>query len=490
MTKDGVVRQAVQGVPTGVDRRDFLKASALVAGMGVWVATGSSVKGVDEQSANEKINIACIGVGGKGDSDSDHCALHGNVVAICDVDEKRLNAKAERSIKNHNKEKITPFAKAKKYTDFRKMFDEMGKEIDACTISTPDHTHAVATMHAIKMGKHVYCQKPLTHDVFEARQIRLAAAEHKVSSQMGNQGTRNNKLREGVDAIRQGVIGAVKEFHVWTNRPIWPQAPKVMAALPAQPVPDYMHWEEWLGTAPQRAYNGGYAPFNWRGWWDFGTGALGDMGCHTVNMPFMALKLEYPTSLQGECGDLNPETYPSWAKVKYEFPARGELPPVTMHWYEGHLKDKSQVLPPSELVEKVMSEYNKKHNKNDKLRDSGSIIVGEKGIIYSPDDYGGTWDLLPADAFADVKITPVLPRNSDDGDEGNKIEWLEAARGGKPSLGNFSYAGLLAETVLLGNIAIKMQGKKLEWDGPNLNFSNDADANKLLKRTYRAPWSL
>jgi hypothetical protein len=216
------------------------------------------------------------------------------------------------------------------------------------------------------------------------------------------------------------------------------------------------------------------------------------MGCHTVNMPFMALKLEYPTSIVGECGDLNPQTYPSWAKVIYEFPARGELPPVTLHWYEGH-DGKEQVLPPKELTEKVMEEYNKKHGQKKKqtLRNSASIIVGEKGMMYSPDDYGGSWDLLPVDAYADWKQPEhVLPHNDDDGDQGNKIEWLEAARGGKPSLGNFSYAGLLAETVLLGNIAIKNPGKKLEWDGPSLSFPKSPEANALLKRTYRAPWSL
>jgi predicted dehydrogenase len=480
MTKDGVVRQATAGLPNGLDRREFIKASALVAGMGVWVAAGGTqVRGVEAQSANEKINVASIGVGGKGDGDSDQAAKHGNLVAICDVDENTLNKKAARH------------PDAKKYTDFRKMFDEMGKQIDAVTISTPDHTHAVATMQAIKMGKHVYCQKPLTHDVFEARQIRLAAAEHKVSSQMGNQGTRNNKFREGVDAMRAGLIGNVKEFHVWTNRPIWPQAPGVMARLPEQPVPANMAWDNWIGTAPMRPYNSKYAPFNWRGWWDFGTGALGDMGCHTVNMPFMGLKLEYPTSIQGECGDLNAETYPSWAKVIYEFPARGELPPVTMHWYEGH-NDGKQVLPPEELTEKVMAGYNKGRSKKEKLRNSASLIVGDKGIMYSPDDYGGSWAILSPDGseVLDVKVTPVLPRNKDDGDEGNKIEWLEAARGGAPSIANFSYAGLLAETVLLGNIAIKNPGKKLAWDGPGLRFPDAPDADKLLKRNYREPWKL
>ena len=446
------------------------------------------VLGVAEQSPNERINVASIGVGGKGDSDSEQAAKHGNLIAICDVDENTLGKKAKK------------FPNAKKFTDFRKMFDEMHKEIDACTISTPDHQHAVATMMAIKLGKHVYTQKPLTHDVWEARELRTAAREAKISSQMGNQGTAGSKFREGVEAIRAGVIGPVKEVHVWTNRPIWPQAPKVMARLEAQPVPPTMHWEEWLGTAPNRAYNKGYAPFNWRGWWDFGTGALGDMGCHTANLPFMALKLEYPTSIEGDCGDLNPETYPSWAQVVFEFPARGEMPPVKFTWYEGR-KDKALVHPPQELTEKVVSDYNKvlvarndkrvKNGKKVELTNSGSIIVGEKGMIYSPDDYGGSWELVPMEAFADYKApTQTLPRNPlGGGDEGQKVEWLEAARGGPPSLANFSYAGLLAEFILLGNIAIKNPGKKLEWDGPGLTFTNSPGSDQASQaRLYRTGW--
>jgi hypothetical protein len=499
MTKDGVVRAAAQRRSGGVTRREFVQSSALVAGMGVWVATGGRVYGI-EKSPNERINIACIGVGGKGDSDSDHCAQHGNVVAICDVDEKRLESKAIRTVEDRKtKEKVQPFIKAKKYTDFRKMFDEMGKEFDACTISTPDHTHAVATMMAIKAGKHVYTQKPLAHDVYEARQLRLAAKEHKVASQMGNQGTAGNKFREGVELIRAGVIGPVKEVHVWTNRPIWPQAPKVMARLASEQAPATMHWDEWLGTAPQRDYNKGYAPFNWRGWWDFGTGALGDMGCHTANLPFMALKLEHPISIEGECGDLNPETYPSWAKVDFQFAARGEMPPVKFTWYEGR-KDNELVHPPKELTDKVMEEYKKLHparaDKKGKIKpvelsSSGSIIVGEKGMLYSPDDYGGSWDLLPVEAFRDYKAAaPTLPRNPGGGDEGQKIEWLAAARGGAPALANFDYAGLLAEFILLGNIAIKNPGRKLEFDGPGLKFPNYPDADRLLKREYRAPWTL
>ena len=245
-----------------------------------------------------------------------------------------------------------------------------------------------------------------------------------------------------------------------------------MEALPEEPIPANVHWDEFIGTAPMRPFNKGYQPFNWRGWWDYGTGALGDMGCHTANLPFMALKLGYPTSMEGEGGDINPETYPSWARVVFEFPAREEMPPVKVIWHEGR-KDGVLVHPPAELVEKVLKESGGKPNKQGKveLPGSGSIMVGEKGILYSSDDYGNTWTLLPKEEFKDFKApSPTLPRNENGGDEGQKIEWLEAARGGKPALSNFDYAGMLAEFILLGNVAIKNAGKKLEWDGPNIDL--------------------
>jgi predicted dehydrogenase len=498
LTKDGTLRSATS-------RRDFLKQSAFVAGMGVWVATSPRVRALAEQSANERLNIACIGIGGKGDSDSEHASQLANIVAICDVDAKRVGLKAAKEVKN-NGSVTRPFEKAKQYSDFRKMFDELGKSIDAVTVSIPDHMHAVAAMTAIKLGKHVYCQKPMTHDVWEARQLRMAAREHKVATQMGNQGTASSKLREGVELIRAGVIGPVKEVHIWTNRPIWPQAPAIMTRPPAEPVPDYLNWDQWLGTAPERPYNKAYHPFKWRGFRDFGTGALGDMGCHTANLPFMALKLEYPTSIEGEAGDVNDETYPSWARVRYEFAEREGMPPVTVNWYEGK-KDGVLVHPPEELVQKVLAEYakvshesknegkkDKKEQKSEKklqLNNSGSIIVGEKGMLYSPHDYGGAWSLLPADDYRDYKApAETLPRNAQGGDEGQKMEWVEAIKGGRPAMSNFDYAGLLTEFILLGNIAINNSGKKLAWDGPNLKFPGNPEADKFLRREYRSPWSL
>ncbi|HZL35497.1 MAG TPA: Gfo/Idh/MocA family oxidoreductase [Tepidisphaeraceae bacterium] len=481
-------------------RRKFLKtAAATGAGAyGFWISGRQTwADELASRSANEKVNVACIGIGGKGDSDSSQAALYANIVAICDVDEQRLARKAAQ------------FPKAKKFTDFRKLFDAMGREIDAATISTPDHTHAVATMMAIKLGKGVYTQKPLAHDVWEARQLRLAAKAHKVASQMGNQGTSTDRLREGVEVIRAGAIGPVREVHVWTDRPTnwWPQSPDIRTRPPEAPVPEYLHWNEWLGTAPARPYaKKYYHPHNWRGWWDFGSGALGDMGCHTANLPFMALGLAHPTSIQAQSETPNPETYPAWAKITYQFPARGQQPPVTLTWYEGH-KDGQLVQPPQELISKVVSEYNKALKaRNDKrvangktapLAIGGSIMVGDKGILYSPVDDGRQWELLPADAYRDYKMPPpTLPRNpelhgdNNKMDEAHKAEWLAAVKGGPPALSNFNYAGLLAETILLGNVAIRAGGEKLEWDATNLRFPNAPQADKWLRRRYREPWTL
>lgn len=445
-------------------RRDFLKQTS-AAGLGFWVAGGIAI--ADSKSPNEKLNFACIGVGGKGSSDTDQVGQIGNVVALCDCDENHLEAKAKK------------FPEAKKYFDFRKMLEEMGNKIDAVTVSTPDHTHAPASVMAMRLGKHVYTQKPLTHSVYEARRMREIAREKKVCTQMGNQGTAENGLRTAVEMIQAGVIGPVREVHVWTNRPIWPQAPGI-TARPAEspPIPKHVHWDEFLGPAPERPYNPCYHPFKWRGWWDFGTGALGDMACHTANMAFMALKLGFPTSIVAEAGDVNAETCPSFAIVNYEFPARGEMPPLKFTWYEGK-RGGQKVLPPAELF----------HGENPP--GSGSLLVGDKGILYSPNDYGAAFKLLPKEKFEGYKPPePKLPRNGK-GDLGMKQEWVEAIKAGKPeiAMSNFDYAGMLTETVLLGNVAIRA-GKKLEWDGPNLKASNCPEADKFIKREYRKGWTL
>jgi predicted dehydrogenase len=446
-------------------RRDFLKQSS-AAGVGFWLAGGVGRADVKKTSKIETVNIACIGVGGKGDSDSDDAGQVGNIVAICDIDDKFLERKAAR------------FPRAKRYNDYRKMLQEMDKQIDAVTVSTPDHTHAPAALMAMRMKKHVYCQKPLTHTVQEARLMRETAAKYGVATQMGNQGTAEDGLREAVEVIQSGAIGPVKEVHVWTNRPIWPQAPGVTKRPEGDdPIPSSIHWDEWIGTAPMRPYKEKvYHPFAWRGWWDFGTGALGDMACHTANMAFMALKLGYPTSIVAENDPLNPETYPGWARITFQFPARGEMPPVKFVWYEGKNKGK-KLLPTAELLQGQIAS------------DSGSLLVGEKGTLYSPNDYGADYVLLPKKEFVGYKApAPKLPRNGK-GDLGMKIEWIEAIKGGPPAMSNFNYAGMLTETILLGNVAMRA-GKLLEWDGPNMKFTNAPEANAFLGVEPRTGWKL
>ncbi|HAB17857.1 MAG TPA: Gfo/Idh/MocA family oxidoreductase [Verrucomicrobiota bacterium] len=414
--------------------------------------------------ANERLRIAGIGVGGKGSGDIDQAAAHGDVVALCDCDDNSLQSKLKK------------FPGAKTYFDFRELFDQMGDKIDAVTISTPDHNHALAAALAMKHGIHVYVQKPLTHDVWEARWLRDLARKKKLATQMGNQGTASDGLRRGVEVLRAGAIGPVREIHVWTNRPVWPQAPEITArptGLP--PIPANVHWDQFLGTAPYRPYNEAYHPFKWRGWWDFGTGALGDMGCHTANLPFMALELDYPTTIRAESETPNPETYPGWATVYYEFAPRGSRPAVRFTWYEGKLPNGQKNLPPLDLFH------------GEKPADSGSLMVGSKGVMYSPSDYGGEWKLLPSNLFVGyVDPTPTLPRNGKS-DQGMKDEWVAAIRGGPKALSNFDYASMLTETILLGNVAIRA-GTELKWDGPDFRFTSGRAAKKFLKRDYRKGW--
>jgi predicted dehydrogenase len=489
------------------NRRDFLKSTAFI-GMSAWAvgrgAWADDANPAASKSPNERINIANIGIGGKGDSDSTHCAKYGNIVAICDIDDRHLDKKA--------KEK--GFEKAERFNDYRKMFDQLGKSIDAVTVSIPDHSHAVAALMAMRLGKHVYCQKPLVRTVREARMMRETARAQKVCTQMGNQGTSTPELRRAVEILRAGVLGTVKEVHVWTNRPIWPQAPSVVERPKEAPVPEGVHWNEWIGPAPMRPYaeyapgsdgkrKGAYHDFNWRGWWDFGTGALGDMGCHTCNMPYMGLELGYINSVKAECGDLNDETYPSWATITYEFPARGDKPPVKLTWWEGHRKDSRDAakrnLPDTSIT------------KNFTMPDSGSLVIGDKARMYSLHDYGAN-DQIVVNADTDgvaVHAPQILPRNkygkdefAKNEDEAHKGEWIAAIKANdyKKALSNFDYASMLTEFLLLGDVAIRagkdeggknrFVSKKLDWDGASMRFTNEDSANALLTREYREGWTI
>jgi predicted dehydrogenase len=320
--------------------------------------------------------------------------------------------------------------------------------------------------------------------------MRLLAKEHKVCTQLGNQGTAENGLRRAAEIVQAGVLGQVTEAHVWTNRPIWGQAPDYTTQQPEDPIPKHVHWDLFLGCAPERPYSGkyktgpykdkhnAYHPFSWRGWWDFGTGALGDMACHTANMAYMALKLGSPISAEAEAGDVNNETCPSYAHCILKFPARGSMAPVTWHWYEGK-KDGKKMLPPQDLLDKVL-------RKGQKLADSGSILVGDKGILFSPDDYGARYFLFGEGLEAAAKEVPEsMPRNGQ-GDQGMKNEWVKAIRENNPqiAIGNFDYSAMLTETVLMGNVAIRT-GKKIEFDAEKCECTNVPEANKFIKKQYR-----
>jgi predicted dehydrogenase len=436
-----------------LSRRQFIKYST-IATTAAMATAPAFLRG---QNLNNKLNIATIGAGGKGASDTDACASE-NIVALCDVDGGRLANRGEK------------YPNAKLFKDWRKMIEEV-KEIDAVIVSGPDHMHAAAAAMAMKMGKHAYVQKPLTHSVYEARFLRNLANEKKVATQMGNQGSAESGLRRAVEVIQSGAIGPVRELHVWSNRPIWPQG--IERPATSDPVPEHLDWDLWLGPAPERPFkNGAYHPFAWRGWQDFGTGALGDMACHTANMPFRALKLGYPSSIQAETSGINKESFPKSSKIKFEFPAREDMPALTFWWYDGGWKpNDDQLVEVKELLEKVPG--------------SGCLLVGDKGKLFSPDDYGARFFLLPENKFEGYKgPEQSIPRSP-----GHYKEWLDACKGGKPAYSNFDIAGYLTEIILLGCVAMQV-GKKLEWDGPNMKAKNAPEAAQYVKREYRKGWTL
>jgi predicted dehydrogenase len=459
-----------------ITRRQALAASAASLGSFYLLPAATAAR---IQGANGKLRCAGIGVGGKGSSDIDNAGNLMEIVALCDVDEGKLAPKAKK------------WPSAKTFSDFRKIFDDSSllSNIDAFTVSTPDHTHALASLLAIRNKKHVYTQKPLTHDVYEAHLLRTEAKKYGVCTQMGNQGTASSGLRRAAEMVRAGALGPVKEVHVWTNRPIWPQAPGVTDKKPPQEgtVPAGLNWEAFLGPAPERHYAKGIHPFSWRGFWDYGTGAIGDMACHTANMAFMGLKLGHPTKVSAEAGDVNPLTCPSYAHVTIQFPARGDLQPVTLHWYEGK-KDGQKLVPPADLVSKAIA-LDTNAKRKGSLVNSGSILVGEKGIAYSPDDYGSEV-FFSTSGKADGSKLETMPKN-DKGDQGQKDEWVAAIKAGKPelALSNFDYAGLLTAAFLLGNVAIRT-GKPFTWDGEACKTTDLPEAMKLIRREYRKGWDL
>ena len=393
-----------------------------------------------------------IGAGGRADGNIGGVAGE-NIVALCDVDQNRARGM------------FAKYENVPKYADFRVMLEKQ-KDIQAVVVSTPDHTHFHASATALRMGKHVYCEKPLTHSVWEARQLRELAAKHRVATQMGNQGTAAAGMRTAVEIIRSGAIGEVREVHVWTNRPIWPQ--NINRPKERQEVPKTLNWDLWLGPAPERPYNRAYVPFAWRGFWDFGTGALGDMGCHTMNLPFMALRLGAPSTVVADVeGKVNPETGPLGCTITYEFPARGEgMPACRLMWYERRR-------PPADLLQGVQQPGT-----------SGCLLIGSKGKMYTASDYGDGTRLLPEADFRDYRPPqPTLPRSP-----GHHAEWIRACKGGAPAMSNFvDYSGQMAETVLLGNVAIRA-GQRITWDSAKLQAVNMPTAAQYIRRQYRKGW--
>jgi len=447
-------------------RRDFLRQTA-VAGAASSVLAGQTVAHAQEKakSPNERVQFACIGVGGKGSSDTRDAGAYGDIVALCDIDENTLNKMGEQ------------FPKAKKFIDYRTMLDKMGDKIDAVTVSTPDHSHAPASVRAMRLGKHCFCQKPLTWSVEEARLMRTLAAEKKLVTQMGNQGTSYDGFRAGVELLRSGVLGSIKEIHVWTNRPVWPQGVSRPTDTPG--VPNNVHWYEFLGPAADRPYSPKYHPFNWRGWLDFGTGALGDMACHTINVAAYALNLFDPESVEvvETSGIVDNESFPVWSHIKTNFGEREGRAPLTLHWYDG-----GKMLPEEKRTYKDLL---KEHDV--KIGASGLLLIGEKGSFYSVNDYGAEHVLLPKDKFANVAIPePTLPRTKN-----HFGEWVEGIQANDPKkpMSNFDYAGRLTETVLLGVVALR-SGGKIEWDAPAMRVKNNSAADQYLRREYRKGFSI
>ncbi|MEO2016792.1 MAG: Gfo/Idh/MocA family oxidoreductase [Fuerstiella sp.] len=461
-------------------RRSFIGQSAAL-GTAFWVGGQTSLKA--NTSALQSLSAACVGVGGKGGSDTSHIAEQGvSIAGLCDVDGGTLKKKGRE------------FKDAKQFTDYREMLDSLGDKVDIVTVSTPDHNHAAAAIKAMRMGKHVYCQKPLTWSIKEARTMQEVAKETGVVTQMGNQGSSENGLREAVEVVRSGAIGDVSEVHIWSNRPVWPQG--IGRPEGSDPIPEDLNWDAWIGPAPMRPFKKNvYHGFKWRGWADFGTGALGDMACHTTNMPVMALQLWDPVAVTAvrNPGIFEGETFPASSSLLFEFPERDGLAACNFHWYDGgDLPDDSII---SQLPESFQARIAKQKNENGR-KTSGAVIVGSKGLLFSPDDYGAKYFLLPEDNFKDFEkpeqTLPRIPFNGS-GDQRQKWEFVQTCKGEYKTgtTSNFAYAGHLTETILVGNLAIRSkEGSRIEWDAKNLRSTNMPEVNKFVHREYRDGWSI
>lgn len=435
-------------------RRTFLKSTAMAATAAV--AFPHVMRSQGGVSPNSRLNIACIGVGGRG-SNAVAALKHENLVAFADVDE----ARASKTFASH--------PAVRRFQDYRQLFDKVGSNIDAVTISTPDHMHFPIAMVAMALGKHVFVEKPMAHTVEEARILARIAREKKLATQMGNQG----HAAEGTRLLREwyqaGILGEVREIHSWTNRPIWPQgvktAPDHSTRIPV--VPKSLNWDVWLGVAAQRPYDPAYAPFNWRGFWDFGTGALGDMGCHQMDGGFYALDLDAPVSVEAMSANATAISAPTASVVTYEFAAKGSRPALTWKWYDGSMRP-------------ALGPW---FEEGRHMPDNSTFIVGSKAAVMADANYF-TIRIVPETRMQE--LAPSLPAKTipriPNGDHFR--EWAEACKGGTPAGANFDYSARLTEMVLLSNVAIRAQ-RKIEWDSAAMKVTNVASANQFLTKEYR-----
>ncbi len=503
-------------------RRHFFFGTLLAGAVPVGgFGSTPSLRMLGYKSPNEKLNIASIGAGGKARSDIDGCSDE-NIVALCDVDEKQAA------------EKFKEYDKLPKYKDYRKMLDKEGSGIDAVIVTIPDFMHAMAATACMERGKHVYVQKPLTRTVWEARKMLEAAEKYKVATQMGNQGYSNEGTRQVAEMIWAGEIGNVTEVHAWTDRPMWPQG--LTSIPPPDPVPATLDWDLWLGGAEQRPFTHGgygyptawgdfYQPFNWRGFYDFGCGALGDMACHILGAPNLALRLGAPTSV--ECikkEGTSDFMFPKASTIRYDFPARGSMPPVKVFWYDG-LTETPEIpgVPKGELLGDLpripyrmrgrapgagsatasgarrrrpltgfvgdvfdWDRFQEVANNPNAVvpKPDGSLFVGDKGMI-TTGTYGEDTRLIPVEKMKDYQFPPQYLTRS----PGHYRDWIRAAKGGDPACSNFSVAVPFVQWMLLGVISLRAEGK-LEWDAEKMQFSNNEEANKYLKPVFRKGWSI
>ncbi len=450
-----------------INRRSFIKRST--AGVAAFSIIPSYVlSGQGNAAPSDRLNIAFVGLR----RPIEEFASTENIVALCDVDDSQGTDLNDQ------------FPKAKRYRDYRKML-EQEKSIDAVVINTPDHSHAVIAMAAMQLGKHVYCEKPMTRLLWESAKLREAAKRYNVVTQMGNQGQSDEGVRMTKEWLDAGAIGQVREVHCWTDRPIWPQG--IQRPEP-EPVPDHLDWDLWIGPVKKRPYSSNYHRFSWRGWWDFGTGALGDMGCHILNAPFYALELDNPVSVYASFNrpNLSPrvpgprynaydkvkdETFPSSSMVHYKFAEKSHRGEIDLHWYDGGLKPKRP-----EAFEMRRS-----------FPGNGALYIGDKGVLMSSGWLGGSPRLVPETAMQEFELPPKTIERIDCSHQQN---WVRACKGqGKPT-SDFEYASDLNEVVLLGNLAIRSEGDLVQWDRKNMKVTNIPDLNEYVNQEYRKGWSL